>query len=463
MWAVTAPLRPAHFARHLHEQQGIDGLAEVAGSHSGLSTPLQRAVGKALQHEKDRRRREELIKLMRSCSLRDPRAMEPLVLAMESQDAGIRHAAVEALAGAVELSPRAVDALFAAMDRDGNPSVRGAAAATLSELAPKDPRLERALLGAIERGEPYGAIVLFNLNADDPRVPAAFARYLRSPDPTLRRAWLDGLADDSRLGAFFRSHGIRPELRQALAASPADVLDLRPTLLGMLRDSDGEVRSAAISALGRAYPKDADVEAAISLLLADPIVGVRQKAAQTLSDGVCRDLEVQRRVVAALEDEDERVRRWCGDLLERLEPEDRGIQLGILRALNRGASRRDGTNVSLKAALMTSFRKDSNLDAPRMDALLSLLSHEDLRVRDVGVEILRTLDSIPASAQVALARQLEAEGDGFELSDLCEKVARLLAGKVLCEEARAEMLRAARTDSPCGKQAARLIQKQGAR
>lgn len=77
----------------------------------------------------------------------------PFVSALDSPDAGVRIAALSGLVRAGRLEPATIERMLVCLDRDAEPGVRRAAAATLGRLA-HDHRAVRASLEAIVRSSP---------------------------------------------------------------------------------------------------------------------------------------------------------------------------------------------------------------------------------------------------------------------------------------------------------------------
>lgn len=168
--------------------------------------------------------------------LGDPRAVNPLLhIAMHiGEDATMAAAAI------VKIGPRAVEPLITALE-DENPNVRNAAAEALGKLG--DPRAIKPLNIALRdhKIDTKGTEALVKLNVADAVEP--LLEMLKDGNSDIRRTAAVSLGD----------------LREARAVQP---------LITLLKDSNGDVRKAAATALVRYYRSGLMDHANASLILA---------------------------------------------------------------------------------------------------------------------------------------------------------------------------------------------------
>jgi len=241
-------------------------------------------------------------------NLDDGRAVPALIEALGDESADVRRVAAAALSESGD--PRAVDPLMAALD-DDSPDVRRYVAIALGEIG--DRRAVSALIGLLKDESAdvrrYAAIALGELDdpsAVEPLMAAAgdasadVRRYaiitlgeLDDPRavPALTKALQDESADVRRYAAFALA-----ELGASEAAEP---------LMAALGDTDADVRRFVVSALGDL--RDRRALPGLIRALGDEAVDVRRAAASALGD--LRDAQAVEPLAAALRDADADVRR----------------------------------------------------------------------------------------------------------------------------------------------------------
>ena len=273
----------------------------------------------------------------------DPRAVAPLIRALQDTEAEVRSAAAEALSRSKD--PRAVDALIAACrhtdehvrsfafkaacglkdaravqalvaalgDTDAN--VRVQAARALGEL--KDPEVVTPLIAALkdteERVRSAVAEALGELK--DPRVVEPFMVALQDRDANVRVQAARALAElkDLRASApllVALQGGEAPRSAAAQALGRLKEPRAAGPLIAALQDKEADVRSEAATALGEL--KDPGAVEPLIAALQDPAMGsnavfsVRSLAAEAL--GKLKDPRAVEPLIAALHDPDMFVR-----------------------------------------------------------------------------------------------------------------------------------------------------------
>jgi HEAT repeat protein len=209
-------------------------------------------------------------------------AVAALLAALKDGDPSVRWAAAGALQPAAAGDPAVVAPLLAAL-KDDDPSVRWAAAGALQPAAAGDPAVVAALLAALKDDDTpvrwAAAGALQPAAAGDPAVVAALLAALKDSDYSMR---------STAAGA----------LRAAAPDDPAVVA----ALLAALKDSEPFVRSRAAGALQAAAAGDPAVVAALLKALNDSVPSVRSAAARALQTAVAGNPAVVAPLLAALKD-----------------------------------------------------------------------------------------------------------------------------------------------------------------
>jgi len=228
--------------------------------------------------------------------IKDPQAVDPLILGLADRDAGVRTAAA-ALGGLKDA--RAVGPLVAALKDHPSPVVidalvrigdRKAADPIVPFATGNDPQVRIAALHALIR-------------LKDPRAAEFAAAELRSPDANVRKGVLCALAAANYPGAV-------------------------GYLLGALKDRDPKVRSAALYDLNgdRFMPEyrlkpseDPRSFEALASVLKDEDKDVRKRAVEVLGRHYKANPRTVELLIPMLHDRDEIVRLWAASELERID------------------------------------------------------------------------------------------------------------------------------------------------
>jgi len=290
--------------------------------------------------------------------LGDEAALEPLILALSDENAGLRQCAAMALG---ELgSPRAVPALVRAL-RDRDRAVQWFAATSLAKL-----------------GEPAVKVLLNELRSEnrDAAVGAALAlgrmREARAVDPLI------GLLASPDLY-------VREQAIEALVAIGKPSV---APLVKALGSSDAVVKRSAIVALGRLA--DSDAAAALARLLGESDLAVRHYAVVALRD---MGPEIYAHLEEALSSGNPAAQKAACEILGYIrEP----------RAIKPVAALLDDTDESVR---WTAAKTLGAIDGKfAVQNLIRALQDKSPRVREVAVLALgkiKHLDAVPALTTVA--------------------------------------------------------------
>ncbi|HXN46192.1 MAG TPA: HEAT repeat domain-containing protein [Bryobacteraceae bacterium] len=208
--------------------------------------------------------------------IKDPRAVQPLIAALKGRDA------VDAAEALAAIGAPAVGALIAAL-KNPDSDVRWHAAVALGNS--KDPRAVEPLAGTLEgadspllRSSAAGALGEIR----DPRAVEPLARVLTDPSPDVRDHALSALGAIgapavSPLLAALKS--VHPDVRRGAAEALSRCGDPRATglLIGILKDTDSSVRAAAVTTLASIGAEELLIAA-----LNDRDSHIRQGAARAL-------------------------------------------------------------------------------------------------------------------------------------------------------------------------------------
>lgn len=421
-WWMTTPVRNEHYLWRLesdnteYRQRAADGLKRSIDS-SGVKREkvrVLRAVAKALNKEQDADVRHAMLRLLKTSSLQDAPLQAEVVAGLKANDPAIRDAAAKVL-GKVNAPPDTIiTALLVVAGNDSDITVRHQALQSLSQLAPRHKELEKLLIISMEHGDPFAATTLLDINQSDLRVLLAFKRFLRSTDPSLRVAWLTAVVDTPPDGSFREA-----SIREPLIKSQA--FNLRLALLDALRDHDARVRVAAITAIERAYPHDAQVAQVFAGLLQDDAVSVRQVAVI----GILRyiydlmdessdqpkpkkprvvDMRIQQALIERLQDIDVEIREKVAICLSTAAPTEPDIQLAMIKAIdNKGRNSGDYYQNLINGIITGSKVATYQPNSAVLVAARNLLHHQDDDVRLGGMMITqwnRPRDSAGESALI---------------------------------------------------------------
>ena len=283
---------------------------------------------------------------------------------------------------------RILKALLAVIETDDDPELFDAAIGALVAIAPEDPRLDHGLNMAMERGDPQGAVLLYERNPQDPRVLRAFKHHLASPDPEIRKEWVMALGE------------------------------LKP-------NTTPEIRSW------------------LSKALTDPIAIVRMAAAQALSSVGSEDVGIQRTLARALKDSDPDVREEVARALGKLHPKDREAQELILGAYRGSASPDD--RYLLRVAVTGMYNAAPSVFAGLMD----LVKGKDASARRDALELLDDLGPLDDRTQLALVSLLhnhEQVVEGYEEDTVSKRATNLLQKHELAPRVEAALREMAQGD-----------------
>jgi HEAT repeat protein len=280
-------------------------------------------------------------------AMKDPRAVAPLVLALNDTFAAVRSAAIESLA--MLKDPRAIKALIP-LSTDENTEIRTGAILALGEF--QDQRAVAALIAALNRsnetdeGVPSSSLGRIGALAVDPLVA-----QLKSGNPDVRTravnalGWIEvprafdalipALKDTNsnvRAAAVAAIYGSRDAPGMLLTPfdfsgllhrrDPTEARDPRVigVLIAALQDADRKVRSIAAEKLGELETPRAVVP--LLALLNTPVakraaeVEVRISAVEAL--GQIKDPRAVQSLISTLKDPDERVREKAAAALVNL-------------------------------------------------------------------------------------------------------------------------------------------------
>jgi len=286
------------------------------------------------------------------CKIRDDRAVEPLIAALEH--VSLRIGIARALRH--QQHPEAVG-LLAAVLKDKSPAVRGGAAFALGCLAA--PRATALLLRSVE--------------------DASSKRLVQNQAREAATALVRLLEDES------------PEVRATSAealGSIADPIAFKP-LIGSLKDKDSSVRCEAVEAVG-VFKHAVAVEPLTYLLKDDEDIRVRKAAAEALSQ--IDDPRVIKPLVDALADKD--VQATASRSLAHVK-DPRVIELLVPMLKHEDAATRS------HAAEAVGKLRDARVPA----LLQSLLDDDESSVRLAVVNSLRMTHSVAVVAPLIAALQ----------------------------------------------------------
>lgn len=224
-------------------------------------------------------------------------AVPELVLALQNEDAGVRHGAALALGNFKQAAREAIAPLVAMAMNDRQPAPRAAALEALGEIAPQFEDAVLVFFEGIKDGKPEvqkraaGSLQLIGakVNGHLPAVRDA----LSHDDDVVREAAAELLADvelAERDGVELLLDSIKSDNNTVVAAAigrmqdiTPDNHDLVPLLLRRLEDSSALVRQQAIAGLGRIGPRAESAVESLAALLADESDEVRLQAALALA------------------------------------------------------------------------------------------------------------------------------------------------------------------------------------
>jgi HEAT repeat protein len=281
--------------------------------------------------------------------IKDPRAVEPLIAALNNpnEDLDFRRAAAEAL-GEIK-DPRAIEPLIAVLE-DTDSFLRWRAARALSETAAKvsDSRTRTIVVEALRKmGDPQAAEPLIAAVTGHEQLDrvSELINQLKDTDFSKRASAATqlGFGDKDYQGQDDDHRAVEP-------------------LIAALKDSNSDVRSSAVRALGEL--KDSRAVAPLIATLNDSDRHVRSGAAQAL--GKLKDRRTVEPLIAALKDSDWEVRsdaarslgeiadsRAVESLIAALKDWSGGVRMSAANALGEIGDRR-------AVASLTATLKDSD-------------------------------------------------------------------------------------------------------
>jgi hypothetical protein len=421
LFLITSPLRMNHYRSHLEdadpkvaEKVFSEVFSLSGGDNRKHDVELIRVMAKAFNNSTADYVRDYLTNSLVESETNDSEALLTIASALTSPTADYRKEAVLLLGKLKAALPGVIDALRAVATTDPDLDVRHLATEALTTLAPQDKQPEALALAAIERGDPWGAQVLYDLNKADPRVPAALDRFLKDKRPALRAAWLDAVHSD-RLdlepGTALRSTMLKltrdPDASVRAAAIRAvtdafydDTEALRPTLLKLTRDPDVSVRAEALKAVTRAFPRDAEVLQAFVETIEDPKDENKVLALAGIEASRSKEPRITRALLKAVQDcGDPERRKILAFDLSKCDLSDPQIQLAVIAVIRDST---EGVDFILSQGLSL-----AELRAPAvLDALAKLLENPNPRIRAMGAKILGSTNVQNASVQLMMVRVL---------------------------------------------------------
>jgi HEAT repeat protein len=247
----------------------------------------------------------------------DPRAVEPLIGALESDsDLSVRWWAADALGEIGD--PRALEPLIKVLENDSESVVRRRAVVVLGKIG--DPRVVEPLIGALENDSDsivraWAADVLGEIG--DPRALEPLIKVLENDSDSFVRKYaadsLGEIADLRALEPLIKAlendsyYDVRMEAADALGEI-ADTCALEPLIQALENDSYYTVRMCAAWALGEIGGLRA-LEPLIQALENDSYYTVRMCAASAL--GKIGDLCALEPLIKTLENDSNYDVRWC--------------------------------------------------------------------------------------------------------------------------------------------------------
>jgi hypothetical protein len=424
-------------------------------ARDGLAPRDQRALARAFEQAADTETRHAFAEVLKAARVSDRAALLILAGILNDPVAEARKAAARILPDAGGGAPEITQALLKLLIADPDEAVRAQAALSLAVLAPEDPRLKEGLVAAIERGQAYGAMTLFIVDPRDPRVVRAYARYLTTDDPKVRAAWLDHLVD-VKLHPIDLLAKRDPSLVRTLADADPAVFKLRPALLASLQHESSAVRLAAIDATEWLYPKDTPFVKVIAKLLKDPDDKVRLRTTSFLAhEREAGDSTIEWGLIGALDDHSSEVASGAGDALYTIHVTNQRVQIAMIEALARHAERHSPAQVSLTVDLegilsgpgwrapLATDKVNPNV----LRAVTAMLSSSSLRVRRVGVDLLKAIDPQEPRIQLQIVQQLTSAGEGTDGRDLADASHSALLHFSLTTAAHDELRRIAAADN----------------
>jgi HEAT repeat protein/beta-lactamase regulating signal transducer with metallopeptidase domain len=216
----------------------------------------------------------------------------------------------------------------------------------------------------------------------DPRMVAALSEALKDSDADVRKAAIQALVqlrDPSTFDAMVVALKDKDDdVRQQAAFSLGQFRDKRAVaaLTGVLNDTNAEVRQQAVFALGQL--RDISTLDALSAALKDADAEVRQQAAFALSQ--LRDARALPALIVALQDKDEEVRQQAAFALSQIR--DPKAVDGLLIAIK-------DSNAEVRQQAL--FALGQIGDARGADAAMAALKDPDPEVRQMAAQALGQL------------------------------------------------------------------------
>jgi hypothetical protein len=462
LFFVTGPLRANYYIERIEDADPIVR-TKAAEEVQSLTMDgwrkhdpaLMRVLAKALRNSSDNKNGGYLMSSLIACETNDREALLDIAAALKSPDAVARTKAADLFARLKPALPEVIEALMTVAESDADRQVRYHAAEALIIIASKDKRFEVLVLAAIERGEPWGAQVLYDLNTADPRVPAAFVRFLKDRRPEVRTAWLASIEDvHTELHDLVRASGDHAPLIGTLMGDPVQGPVLRTTMLQLTRDPDLSVRAAAIKAITRAFPHEDEALDAFIAALQGPTEEIILGALFAIeSNNAMKDPRIPRALLQAIKHSDSGVRYRLAMSLSELEVNDQAIQLGLIEVI------RDNSE-DVGQVLRDSHAWEKPLTPAVRNALAELLTHHNPWVRITGIQILGYANVQDPRIQLLLVKQL-TNREGEDMDQLRREAADALGAiHPLSPQAIAELKRLAQGPNGSVAETARDILKE---
>jgi len=388
------------YARKLESKRDVQNLIKALSTKK--KGTVRRDAARVLGELKDVRAVEGLIAALNDgdtavrqtaaralSEFRDTRAVEPFIAALNDSDLAVRQTAARALSEFKDT--RAVEPFIAALN-DSDTAVRQVAARALSEF--KDTRAVEPFIAALNDSDAAVRQVAAKALSEfkDARAVEPFIAALNDSDTSVRRDAAEAL------GELKDARAVEPlitaledgdaSVRQVAAKALSEFKDTRAVepLIAALNDSDTSVRRDAAEALGKL--RDARAVEPLMAAFEDPTKYVGQAAAGGL---IQIGVPAVASLIAALAKPDKAVQRAVVDTLVQIGSP--AVEL-LITALHDG---REGVRRAAVEAL-------GNIrDARAVDPLSATLTDKSEDMREAVVRALARMGSAQAADPLAAA------------------------------------------------------------